>query len=131
MKKLIALVVAVILFTGIFVSSGYAADLIIIKTDIDDVKTENKYFVISGSGQPDTTVELILNDDSNYKWVIDDSGLFAKLLTLKYGDNYVIVKAYKGDQVQIIKGHLILTKKDGFIQMTITAIEELLKAFLK
>ncbi|KHO61686.1 MULTISPECIES: hypothetical protein [Thermoanaerobacter] len=131
MKKIIALFVAVIIFMAIFMSFGYAQDLITVKTNIDDVKTDNKYFVISGSGQPNTVVELILNDNLSNKWVIDDTMLFAKLLTLSYGDNYIVIKAYKGDQLQIIKGHVILTKKDGVLQITITAIEDIIKSLLR
>jgi len=131
LKKIIALFVAVIIFMAIFMSFGYAQDLITVKTNIDDVKTDNKYFVISGSGQPNTVVELILNDNLSNKWVIDDTMLFAKLLTLSYGDNYIVIKAYKGDQLQIIKGHVILTKKDGVLQITITAIEDIIKSLLR
>ncbi|SHF21789.1 hypothetical protein SAMN02745195_02115 [Thermoanaerobacter uzonensis DSM 18761] len=131
MKKIIALFVAVIIFMAIFMSFGYAQDLITVKTNIDDVKTDNKYFIISGSGQPNTVVELILNDNLSNKWVIDDTMLFAKLLTLSYGDNYIVIKAYKGDQLQIIKGHVILTKKDGVLQITITAIEDIIKSLLR
>lgn len=116
---------------AIFMSFGYAQDLITVKTNIDDVKTDNKYFIISGSGQPNTVVELILNDNLSNKWVIDDTMLFAKLLTLSYGDNYIVIKAYKGDQLQIIKGHVILTKKDGVLQITITAIEDIIKSLLR
>jgi hypothetical protein len=131
LKKIIALFVAVIIFMAIFMSFGYAQDLITVKTNIDDVKTDNKYFIISGSGQPNTVVELILNDNLSNKWVIDDTMLFAKLLTLSYGDNYIVIKAYKGDQLQIIKGHVILTKKDGVLQITITAIEDIIKSLLR
>lgn len=131
MKKIFALLVAVIMFMGVFMPYVYADDLIKVKTNISDVKTENKYFIISGSGQPNTTVELILNDNLSDKWIIGDTMLFAKLLTLNYGDNYIVIKAYKDDQLQIIKGHVILTKKDGIWQITITAIEDILKSFLK
>ncbi|MBT1279330.1 hypothetical protein VTU32_03500 [Thermoanaerobacter sp. CM-CNRG TB177] len=131
MKKIIALFVAVVMFMTLFMSYGYAKDLITVKTDIDDVKTDNKYFIISGSGQPNTVVELILNDNLSHKWVIDDTMLFAKLLTLSYGDNYIVIKAYKGDQLQILKGHVILTKKDGVLRITITAIEDIIKSLLR
>lgn len=128
MKKIIVLFVAVVMFMTLFMSYGYAKDLITVKTDIDDVKTDNKYFIISGSGQPNTVVELILNDNLSHKWVIDDTMFFAKLLTLSYGDNYIVIKAYKGDQLQILKGHVILTKKDGVLRITITAIEDIIKS---
>ncbi|ADH61886.1 conserved hypothetical protein [Thermoanaerobacter mathranii subsp. mathranii str. A3] len=131
MKKIIVLFVAVVMFMTLFMSYGYAKDLITVKTDIDDVKTDNKYFIISGSGQPNTVVELILNDNLSHKWVIDDTMLFAKLLTLSYGDNYIVIKAYKGDQLQILKGHVILTKKDGVLRITITAIEDIIKSLLR
>jgi len=131
LKKIIALFVAVVMFMTLFMSYGYAKDLITVKTDIDDVKTDNKYFIISGSGQPNTVVELILNDNLSHKWVIDDTMLFAKLLTLSYGDNYIVIKAYKGDQLQILKGHVILTKKDGVLRITITAIEDIIKSLLR
>lgn len=131
MKKIIVLFVAVVMFMTLFMSYGYAKDLITVKTDIDDVKTDNKYFIISGSGQPNTVVELILNDNLSHKWVIDDTMLFAKLLTLSYGDNYIVIKAYKGDQLQILKGHVILTKKDGVLRITITAIEDTIKSLLR
>ncbi|AEM79972.1 hypothetical protein [Thermoanaerobacter wiegelii] len=131
MKKIVALFVAVMMFMTLFMSYGYAEDLIKVKTNINDVKTDNKYFIISGSGQPNTTVELILNDNLSDKWVIGDTMLFAKLLTLSYGDNYIVIKAYKDDQLQIIKGHVILTKKDGILQITITAIEDIIKSLLK
>jgi len=131
LKKIIVLFVAVVMFMTLFMSYGYAKDLITVKTDIDDVKTDNKYFIISGSGQPNTVVELILNDNLSHKWVIDDTMLFAKLLTLSYGDNYIVIKAYKGDQLQILKGHVILTKKDGVLRITITAIEDIIKSLLR
>lgn len=131
MKKIIVLFVAVVMFMTLFMSYGYAKDQITVKTDIDDVKTDNKYFIISGSGQPNTVVELILNDNLSHKWVIDDTMLFAKLLTLSYGDNYIVIKAYKGDQLQILKGHVILTKKDGVLRITITAIEDIIKSLLR
>ncbi|ADD03517.1 MULTISPECIES: hypothetical protein [Thermoanaerobacter] len=131
MKKIIVLFVAVVMFMTLFMSYGYAKDLITVKTDIDDVKTDNKYFIISGSGQPNTVVELILNDNLSHKWVIDDTMFFAKLLTLSYGDNYIVIKAYKGDQLQILKGHVILTKKDGVLRITITAIEDIIKSLLR
>ncbi|ERM90895.1 hypothetical protein O163_13395 [Caldanaerobacter subterraneus subsp. yonseiensis KB-1] len=131
MKKVIAFAVAVLLMFALSVSSAYAANLIVLKTDIDNVKTNNKYFIVSGNGQPNTTVELILNDNLNDKWVIDESAVFARLVILNPGENTLLLKAYKGDQVQIIKGKVILTKKDGIWQITITAIEELIKSLLK
>ncbi|MGB9780336.1 hypothetical protein [Caldanaerobacter sp.] len=131
MKKITALAVLVLMLLVVSISSAYAANLIILKTDIDNVKTNNKYFILSGNGQPDTTVELILNDNLSDKWIIDDSEVFARLVILNPGENTLLLKAYNKDQVQIIKGKVILTKKDGIWQITITAIEELIKSLLK
>ncbi|MGB9679559.1 MAG: hypothetical protein ACPLW7_02545 [Minisyncoccia bacterium] len=118
-------------FMSFFTTFAYADDgLITIKTNIEDVKTNNKYFVISGTGQKDTVLELILNDNINDKWVIGDNGLFAKLLTLTTGDNYIVLKATKGDQQQILKGHVIFTKRDGVLQITISFVEDLFKSLI-
>lgn len=130
MKKTVILLISVIMFMSFFMTYGYADDLITVKSNIDDVKTSNKYFVLSGTGQENTTIELILNDELNDKWVIGDSGLFAKLLTLTAGDNYIVIKAYKDGQQQVVKGHVILIKKDGVLQITISTLEDLIKSLL-
>lgn len=131
MKKVLALVIATMMFMTFFMTYGFADDLITVKSDISDVTTSNKYFVISGNGQPDTYVELILNDDLNDKWIIGDTGLFAKLITLALGDNYVTLKAVKDGQVQVIKGHIILQSKNGIIQITVDTLEGLWNKLFK
>ena len=131
MKKITALAVLVVMLLVVSISSAYAANLIVLKTDIDNAKTSNKYFILSGNGQPNTTVELILNDNLSDKWIIDDSEVFARLVILNPGENTLLLKAYNKDQVQIIKGKVTLTKKDGIWQITITAIEELIRSLLK
>lgn len=131
MKRMVVLLMAVMVFMSFFMTYGYADDLITVKSNIDDAKTSNKYFVLSGTGQEYTTIELTLNDELNDKWVIGDSGLFAKLLTLAAGDNYIVIKAYKDGQQQIVKGHVILTKKDGVLQITINTLEDFIKSLLK
>ncbi|SNX53718.1 hypothetical protein [Thermoanaerobacterium sp. RBIITD] len=132
MKKVIILSVAVMLFMSFFMTYGFAAgDLITVKSNINNVRTNNKYFVISGKGQPDTYVELILNDNLNDKWVIGDSGLFAKLITLVLGDNYVTLKAMKDGEEQIVKGHIILQYKDGIIQITVNTLEDFFNLLFK
>jgi hypothetical protein len=131
LKKITALAVLVVMLLVVSISSAYAANLIVLKTDIDNAKTNNKYFILSGNGQPNTTVELILNDNLSDKWIIDDSEVFARLVILNPGENTLLLKAYNKDQVQIIKGKVTLTKKDGIWQITITAIEELIRSLLK
>ena len=131
MKKITALAVLVVMLLVVSISSAYAANLIELKTDIDNVKTNNRYFILSGNGQPNTRVELILNDNLSDKWIIDDSEIFARLVILNRGENTLLLKAYNKDQVQIIKGKVTLTKKDGIWQITITAIEELIRSLLK
>ncbi|AFK85471.1 MULTISPECIES: hypothetical protein [Thermoanaerobacterium] len=131
MKKVLALVIATMMFMTFFMTYGFADDLITVKSDISDVTTNNKYFVISGNGQPDTYVELILNDDLNDKWVIGDTGLFAKLITLALGDNYVTLKAVKDGQVQVIKGHIVLQSNNGIIQITVDTLEGLWNKLFK
>jgi len=131
LKKITALAVLVVMLLVVSISSAYAANLIVLKTDIDNAKTSNKYFILSGNGQPNTTVELILNDNLSDKWIIDDSEVFARLVILNPGENTLLLKAYNKDQVQIIKGKVTLTKKDGIWQITITAIEELIRSLLK
>ncbi len=131
MKKVLALVIATMMFMTFFMTYGFADDLIKVKSDINNVTTNNKYFVISGNGQPDTYVELILNDDLNDKWVIGDTGLFAKLITLALGDNYVTLKAVKDGQVQVIKGHIVLQSNNGIIQITVDTLEGLWNKLFK
>nr|WP_236640051.1 hypothetical protein [Thermoanaerobacterium aotearoense] len=131
LKKVLALVIATMMFMTFFMTYGFADDLITVKSDISDVTTNNKYFVISGNGQPDTYVELILNDDLNDKWVIGDTGLFAKLITLALGDNYVTLKAVKDGQVQVIKGHIVLQSNNGIIQITVDTLEGLWNKLFK
>lgn len=131
MKKVLALIIATMMFMTFFMTYGFADDLITVKSDISDVTTNNKYFVISGNGQPDTYVELILNDDLNDKWVIGDTGLFAKLITLALGDNYVTLKAVKDGQVQVIKGHIVLQSNNGIIQITVDTLEGLWNKLFK
>ncbi|MGJ7044786.1 hypothetical protein [Thermoanaerobacterium thermosulfurigenes] len=131
MKKVLALVIATMMFMTFFMTYGFADDLITVKSDISDVTTNNKYFVISGNGQPDTYVELILNDNLNDKWVIGDTGLFAKLITLALGDNYVTLKAVKDGQVQVVKGHIVLQSNNGIIQITVDTLEGLWNKLFK
>ncbi|AEF18334.1 hypothetical protein Thexy_2334 [Thermoanaerobacterium xylanolyticum LX-11] len=131
MKKVLALVIATMMFMIFFMTYGFADDLITVKSDISDVTTNNKYFVISGNGQPDTYVELILNDSLNDKWVIGDTGLFAKLITLALGDNYVTLKAVKDGQVQVVKGHIVLQSNNGIIQITVDTLEGLWNKLFK
>ncbi|MEG6565688.1 hypothetical protein V6B95_01795 [Thermoanaerobacterium saccharolyticum] len=131
MKKVLALVIATMMFMTFFMTYGFADDLIKVKSDINNVTTNNKYFVISGNGQPDTYVELILNDSLNDKWVIGDTGLFAKLITLALGDNYVTLKAVKDGQVQVIKGHIVLQSNNGIIQITVDTLEGLWNKLFK
>jgi len=131
LKKVLALVIATMMFMTFFMTYGFADDLITVKSDISDVTTNNKYFVISGNGQPDTYVELILNDNLNDKWVIGDTGLFAKLITLALGDNYVTLKAVKDGQVQVVKGHIVLQSNNGIIQITVDTLEGLWNKLFK
>jgi len=131
LKKVLALVIATMMFMTFFMTYGFADDLITVKSDISDVTTNNKYFVISGNGQPDTYVELILNDNLNDKWVIGDIGLFAKLITLALGDNYVTLKAVKDGQVQVVKGHIVLQSNNGIIQITVDTLEGLWNKLFK
>jgi len=131
LKKVLALIVATVMFMTFFMTYGFADDLITVKSDINNVTTNNKYFVISGNGQPDTYVELILNDNLNDKWVIGDTGLFAKLITLALGDNYVTLKAVKDGKVQTVKGHITLQYKDGIIQVTVDTLEGLWNKLFK
>ncbi|HHV74485.1 MULTISPECIES: hypothetical protein [unclassified Thermoanaerobacterium] len=131
MKKVLALVIATMMFMTFFMTYGFADDLITVKSDISDVTTSNKYFVISGNGQPDTYVELILNDNLNDKWIIGDTGLFAKLITLALGDNYVTLKAVKDGQVQVVKGHIVLQSNNGIIQITVDTLEGLWNKLFK
>ncbi|WP_434654886.1 hypothetical protein [Thermoanaerobacterium thermosaccharolyticum] len=131
MKKVLALIIATMMFMTFFMTYGLADNLITVKSDINDVTTSNKYFVISGNGQPDTYVELILNDNLNDKWVIGDTGLFAKLITLVLGDNYVMLKAVKDGKIQIVKGHITLQYKDGIIQVTVDTLEGLWNKLFK
>ncbi|MDI3311446.1 MAG: hypothetical protein QJR05_08490 [Thermoanaerobacterium sp.] len=131
LKKVLALVIATMMFMTFFMTYGFADNLITVKSDISDVTTNNKYFVISGNGQPDTYVELILNDSLNDKWVIGDTGLFAKLITLALGDNYVTLKAVKDGQVQVVKGHIVLQSNNGIIQITVDTLEGLWNKLFK
>ncbi|MFU0782384.1 MAG: Secreted protein [Thermoanaerobacterium thermosaccharolyticum] len=131
LKKVLALIIATVMFLTFFMTYGFADNLIKVKSDINNVTTNNKYFVISGNGQPDTYVELILNDNLNDKWVIGDTGLFAKLITLALGDNYVTLKAVKDGKVQIVKGHITLQYKDGIIRITVDTLEGLWNKLFK
>jgi hypothetical protein len=130
-KKVMVMFMTVIMIMS-FMTCGFAAtDLITVKSNIDNVTTENKYFVISGEGQPDTYIKLILNDQLNDKWVIGDTGMFARLIRLVLGDNYITLKATKNGEEQIVKGHIKLEYKDGVLQITVNTLKDLLDILFK
>lgn len=133
MRKLVvfSLIAIFMLFST---TVGYAANLINVKSDIDNVKTFDDKYIISGTGVPGTFIAISINKGKPVSLYIGASGLFAKEVLLSEGNNYVIIVARKGDAYQIVKGKIIMLKnilKDIIDGNETIDLDDLINSLLK
>ncbi|SHE90071.1 hypothetical protein SAMN02746089_00989 [Caldanaerobius fijiensis DSM 17918] len=133
MRKLVVFSL-ITLFMLFSTTVGYAANLINVKSDIDNVKTFDDKYIISGTGVPGTFIAISINKGKPVGLYIGASGLFAKEVLLSEGNNYVIIVARKGDAYQIVKGKIIMLKnilKDIIDGNETIDLEDLINSLLK
>lgn len=133
MKKAVVFSLVVLLMV-LNTTIGYAANLINVKSDIDNVKTFDDKYIISGTGIPGTFIAISINKGKPVSLYVGASGLFAKEILLREGNNYLVIVARKGDAYQIVKGKIVLLKdflKDLGYGDDSTSLDDIISSLLK
>ncbi|WP_026486446.1 hypothetical protein [Caldanaerobius polysaccharolyticus] len=133
MKKTVVFFLLVLLMV-LNTTVGYAANLIDVKSDIDNVKTFDDKYIISGTGIPGTFIAISINKGRPVSLYVGPSGLFAKEILLREGNNYLVIVARKGEAFQIVKGKIVLLKdflKDLGYGDDFSSFDDIINALLK